>query len=43
MRFIFRRHLFLLFGLLTLGLFYPVAAPGNTGLAHAPGGPMRWC
>jgi hypothetical protein len=41
MRYIFRRHLFLLFGLLTLGLCCLVAALGDTELAHALAGPMR--
>jgi hypothetical protein len=42
MRYVFRRHLFLLIGLLTLGLFFPVAAlGGEIGFAHALAGPVR--
>jgi hypothetical protein len=39
MRYVFRRHLFLLIGLLTLCLFFLVAELGET--AHALAGPMR--
>lgn len=44
MRHIFRRHLFLLIGLLTLGLFFLVAVldrTGGTETAQALAGPMR--
>ena len=44
MRHVFRRHLFLLIGLLTLCLFFLVAAldrAGKSETAHALGGPMR--
>jgi hypothetical protein len=40
MRYVFR-HLFLLIGLLSLGLFALVAAGGEIGFAHALAGPMR--
>jgi hypothetical protein len=44
MRYVLRRHLFLLIGLLTLGLFFLVAALGGareTGMAHTLAGLMR--
>lgn len=44
MRYVFRRHLFLLIGLLTLGLFFLVAAldrAGKVEAAHTLAGPMR--
>jgi len=43
-RYIFRRHLFLLIGVLTLGLFFLVAGldrVGKTEAAQALAGPMR--
>ena len=44
MRYVFRRHLFLLIGLLTLCLFFLVAGldrAGKSETAHALAGPMR--
>ena len=44
MRYVFHRHLFLLIGLLTLGLFFLVAGldrAGKSETAHALAGPMR--
>jgi hypothetical protein len=44
MRYVFRRHLFLLIGLLTLCLFFHVAGLDRAGkgeAAHALAGPMR--
>lgn len=44
MRYVFRRHLFLLIGLLTLCLFFLVAGldkAGQSEMAHGLAGPMR--